>query len=497
MTLLLVLLGVNLATADLYPVVWVDEALHLDPAVNLYLGNGLRSTAWGGQPVSETWVGYTPLYAVLMAGWLHLFGFSLLAVRSFSHLLGLAAIGVVWLGCRRHGLLRSPKTRVALVVLAACGAGLSFSYRCGRPDTVLFLLFAAAFCAASVHSRLPRAAILLVLGSLIPIAGLQGIAYAALIGVAVTLVATRRAVEPVLTLGVGCGLGMGAYFAVMAHLRLWETFRTVTLVHNGLDANLLDGVVRRLTAFPKVAIEDPSGLLLLVVCLGILLRASHPQSASSLLPALFGATTAVFVPTLMCAVGRYALYYSWMAWIPLTIGTLVALEALDRVTVWRHLSVALLGAATLVGLPAQLALGLLDSHARSYRRVEEVVRAAVPQGAVAYCDPAAYYAAKPRAGQLFLTPYNPQLTARDIGSINAVVVRTDASLIWERPAREIERDFRPVELPAPPANRLPAMRLHWKYNDYASLRGWEPRPGEGAAGHRPRPSLPGAGRAPR
>jgi len=40
-----VFLVLNVATADLFPVVWVDEVMYIDPAVNLYLGHGFRSTA--------------------------------------------------------------------------------------------------------------------------------------------------------------------------------------------------------------------------------------------------------------------------------------------------------------------------------------------------------------------------------------------------------------------------------------------------------------------
>jgi hypothetical protein len=381
--ILLLLLLANLATADLFPVVWLDEALHVDPAVSLWKGDGLRSTAWAGQAASETWVGYTPLYAILLAGWMKVFGFSLLSVRGFGHLLGLLAVAAAWCGLRRHGLLRSPRLRLAFVVLAACGAGTSFSYRCGRPDALLFFLAAAGFLASSVRRRIPRNALLLVAGALLPIAGLQGAAWSALFGAILVAFAGKRALEPVVVLVAGCTLGLAGLYAVLERLGLWETFRSVTLAANGVGAGPLRDGLARLELFPHVAVEDPSVVLLLVLALVIVALSLRNGRQPSLAPALFGALVATLVPTALCAAGRYALYYAWMAWVPLVVGTLASVEALGPSHGFRRFSCALLSASAVVGLPFQLALGLADASARSHRRVEEVVAAGVPPGSVA------------------------------------------------------------------------------------------------------------------
>ena len=474
--LLLLLFLVNVLTADLFPVVWLDEALHVDPAVSLFRGEGLRSTTWGGQPVTETWVGYTPLFAIALAGWMRLFGFGLTVVRAFGHALGLVAVGAVWLGVRRHGLLRTSRARLLLVLLASCGAGASFSYRCGRPDPLLFLLFAAGFLASTVRGRAARTGLLLSAGSLVPAAGFQGLAFAVLFGALVVLFVRGKALEAVLVFLSGCGLGLAAFVATLSGLGLWSRFREVTLAANGIGAGLLDAAAARLELFPQVAIEDPSTVLLLVLCVGTLALAAREGRGRSLAPALFGALAAVLVPTALCAAGRWALYYSWMSWVPLVVGTLVSMEALEGLHRPGRPFRLLLAASVLVGLPLQLALGLFDAKARSYRRVEEVVAAGVPHGAVAYCDAAAYYAVRARASRLFLPSYNRHLTAANLQSIDAVVLRTGDGFSWEKPHPAIEAAFRPLDVPAPPASRAKAFRLHWIYGDYATLRAWEKRP---------------------
>jgi hypothetical protein len=48
-------LAFNLATAERFPVPWVDEIMFADPAVNLLLGNGFTSSAWFGQRKDAFW----------------------------------------------------------------------------------------------------------------------------------------------------------------------------------------------------------------------------------------------------------------------------------------------------------------------------------------------------------------------------------------------------------------------------------------------------------
>jgi hypothetical protein len=475
LALLVLLVGINLATAELFPVVWLDEVQLVEPAANLATGSGFHSSAWAWQPRSEIWLSYMPLYPLVLSGWLRLFGVSLLSVRSFGIVLAAISIGAVWLAARRHGILESPSSRIALVALAGCGAGMSFSYRCGRGDTVTFALLAFSFLAASDRSSVRRRLVLLALGAFVPISGLQGMAFVALLGAVLLLFVERRAVEPILLLAAGGVLGLAAFSLALGATGLWETFSRVIVAGRGLSGSVVANALDRLATFPKVAIEDLSAVLLALLCLAGLLPLGTGFRSRILSAQAFGAISAAWIPTLMCGAGRYALYYAWMVWIPLCLAALRFHERGDGSAVPPAARRVALVAAILVGLPLQLALGFLDYSARSARLVDEMVASQVPPGVVVYCDPAAYYAARLRASRVILTSYNPQVTDEEVASVGAVVARLGPGQIWEQVDGRIEERWQPKKGPVLPQARLEGFRLHWKYEDYATLRVWERR----------------------
>src|SRR5258706_1732172 len=83
--LLLAILLVNLATALRYPAVCQYEVMYTDPAANLILGKGFTSTAWYVQTGEKFWAANTPLHEMALSGWIRIFGFSPLAVRSINY----------------------------------------------------------------------------------------------------------------------------------------------------------------------------------------------------------------------------------------------------------------------------------------------------------------------------------------------------------------------------------------------------------------------------
>ncbi len=477
LALLVLLVGINLATADLYPVVWLDEVQLVEPAVNLATGSGFHSSAWGSQPWSETWLSYMPLYPLVLSVWLRLFGVSLLSARSFGIVLAAVSIGVAWLAARRHGVLRTERARIAFVVLAGCGAGLSFSYRCGRGDTVTFALLAASFLAASDDSPLRRRFALLALGALIPISGLQGLAFVGLLGAILLAFVGRRVLEPVLLLTAGGVLGLALLSAILRVMGLWETFSRVIVAGRGLGGSVLTNALDRLTRFPSVAIEDQSAVVLGLLCLAGLLFRSEGFRSRILSAQAFGAVCAVWVPTLMCAAGRYALYYAWMVWIPLCLAALRFHERGEGSAVTPAVGRTVLVAAALVGLPLQLALAFINYPARSARLVDEMVASEVSPGLVVYCDHAAYYAARRTASRVLLTSYNSRITQEEIASVGAVVARVGPGQVFEQVDRRLEALWQPKSAPVLPGARFDAFRLHWVHGDYATLRVWERRKG--------------------
>ena len=115
-----------------------------DPAVNLVLQGQFSSTVWFVQRGNEFWAGNTPLYTLMLAAWLKVFGISVLVVRSLNYVLMAVAMGLLWELTRREHWIRRPDLRLALCALLLTSRGMVFTYRMGRYDVLGLVLFAAA-----------------------------------------------------------------------------------------------------------------------------------------------------------------------------------------------------------------------------------------------------------------------------------------------------------------------------------------------------------------
>src|SRR5690242_7791630 len=114
--LLSVWLALNLLTAKVSPIVLTDEALFADPAWHLATGKGFTSTFWA-QPTGTFYATNVPLYFVILAQWIKLFGLSPLGVRSLDMVLVVFASAAFWLAVRVGGLVRSPRAAFAMLLV--------------------------------------------------------------------------------------------------------------------------------------------------------------------------------------------------------------------------------------------------------------------------------------------------------------------------------------------------------------------------------------------
>ena len=143
-------IAVNVATlGNLEP--WIDEVMLLDTAYNAAVHGSWSTTAWyrvvGEYPFST----YPPLYQMLAAAWIGLFGGSIVVVRS----LNLFITFMLGLGClrllRRHAMPLTPGAVAMFTVLLWGTAEMAWMYRCGRPDMLCALLTVGAVLAIDRH----------------------------------------------------------------------------------------------------------------------------------------------------------------------------------------------------------------------------------------------------------------------------------------------------------------------------------------------------------
>ncbi len=128
------LLALDLASFSLFPTCWCDEVSFSEPAINLALHGRFETSVWPAQPAGTFWAANTPMYPLVLAGWIKIFGQTLLAVRSLNYfLIALSCLGVWFVACRFQ-LSHNRGSRLLLIPLVHLAYGVSFAYRSSRPD---------------------------------------------------------------------------------------------------------------------------------------------------------------------------------------------------------------------------------------------------------------------------------------------------------------------------------------------------------------------------
>jgi hypothetical protein len=203
----MILLGLNLITASWWPVPWTDEALFLDPAATWFFQESFTSSLWHTQPYGEFWISNAPGYSLTLAGWLKVFGFSLLSSRSLNMVL--QAI-LVWIctNWAQKQMKFKPLQLVLLALLLSWPNSAAFMARSGRYD-MMACLCSTLMVLSLLNGRSVRIAVI-VTGVLMPWICLPALAFTAVAAVLLGPISGRW-IRIILHLG----------SAVMGFLALW------------------------------------------------------------------------------------------------------------------------------------------------------------------------------------------------------------------------------------------------------------------------------------
>jgi hypothetical protein len=424
---ILVLFLINLMTISGFPIVWEDEVMQVDPAINFASGEGWRSRAWYSQSAQEFWAANNPLYPALLSGWVKAFGVSPAAVRSFN-LFQLSLVTLVLLAAAdMAGCLQSLLAKLTFVFALWCGGIMSFTYRGGRADITTMLVFACvawAFFRCRRSCGAPGSGNLLLFLSCMPIAsaGIQGLPYLAALA-AVAWLLCEDVAKQLLAAFAGTVAGAIALLAAMFARGVLKVFLSNTFAAGyslpGTVAQYL--LIRDRAATQRLAAVWASmkpariwhsmtldgilaGALGVLVVLGLRAAAARKFRLRSAVCA--GLLLSVAVPVFMTAAGRYADYYHWMSVAPVV---LCAVAAAGEAGVSRRLSffcLALLAVGAASGLPLDLYRNFRDGNARDYARVRALLRENTNGHDVIYGDPAGYYAAREQGVEFYSISYS-------------------------------------------------------------------------------------------
>jgi hypothetical protein len=126
----------------------------------------------------------------------------------------------------------------------------------------------------------------------------------------------------------------------------------------------------------------------------------------------------------MNAIGKFPIYYFWMAAVPLAIGIVAQLgmEGRERL---RPLIMVLLVLASLCGFPMRLAAVAMNWNSLDQRPIQQFVKQYLSPGDFVIADFKAYYAVKKHARALYAPTYVGIMTDDERQRITALLVRPD------------------------------------------------------------------------
>lgn len=414
---------VNISTATLYPAVWLDEVMFLDPAANLFLGKGFQTTTWPHLHREAFFAGYPPLYSIVLAGWMNVTELNPTGVRALNYILIILAATMIWWVVVRGNWISAMWHRVMLVALVLLGYGVSMGYRSGRPDTLMVLLVVGIWLAFTIRRTALRYMMLMIISSAMPLTGLQLLPFTMILLALLLVFVGRQYSKELLTvfLGVcvGCGLLVSIYLANGVFGDFLVSIRGDT--STGLLGALLGrGAFHHENKLPK----DFSLFVLVAAGVWLLIIQGRNKSFYWRSPLCFGLAGAFLIPLAIVSTGKFPTYYAWMAYLPLAVCVVIALSSASGSFRGRSIVVALMIAACLVGLPFQLAFACYDREDRRYEPVEELAAAHIVKDDWVFCDYGAYYAVKNRAEMVFVMNSRKKLSesAEDRQRITVMIV---------------------------------------------------------------------------
>jgi len=398
---------------------WIDEVMMLDTPYNAAFHGSWSTTAWyrvaGQYPFST----YPPLYQVMAAAWMRIFGGSLVTVRSMNLLLMILLGGVCLRLMKRIGISLTPWTTALFACLLWGTSEMAWMYRNGRPDMLNALLVALTLLSVEYDlmskTMVSRIAVVFA-AALLMCSGIQAAVYLCALWMFFFMVGGERRKECLrllVTLLSGLSLGMICVALFMMIHGRWLAFVTSIVQYSAT----LSGFA--LTVLPWVG--DSLGvdvapytqkLLLLTTKTGLGQRLLSMTEFHSFL--VLSAMTliayisyfhtdlrvlrydrgflclllAFFAPVMLVVAGRFTTYYRWMAYLPLLF-SIVSIAA--RCQLWQNIFCVAAVVLSLLGIKSMAS----DEHCNYENLCSFVQRQHFRLADVVVCPFSVFYEMKP------------------------------------------------------------------------------------------------------
>ncbi len=379
---------------------WIDEVMFLDTSYNAAFHGSWATTAWyrvaGQYPFST----YPPLYQMLATVWMWLFGGSWVAVRSMNLFITFVLGGACLRLMKCHGVVLTPWTAALFTMLLWGTAEMAWMYRNGRPDMLCALMFVCSIHAIDRWRLSPvptNGAFLLITAkpclyviltsALVLCSGVQAAVCLCAFWLFLFMVVKGGRGEAIrllvlLLTGIFSGTLIVALF-MLAHGRLVAFASSIIQYSDTLSSLALvvlprAGEVLGFSPTPYMQkllelrtssslgerlatiVQFRSFILLSVVALMAYMsffrnKLSRLLGDRGFLSLLF----ALYVPVAMNLAGRFAIYYRWMAFLPLMVA-ITSIAA--RCRLWRVVFAVVAMAMSALGIKSMLPDGHCDNN---------------------------------------------------------------------------------------------------------------------------------------
>ena len=423
----LVLLVIDFGSVSLYPTVWCDEVSFGEPAINLAREGQFVTSVWPMQTAGTFWTANTPLYPLILSEWIHCFGQSLLALRSLNYvLISVACLGV-WLLTCSFQLSNHRASRLLLLPLIHLAYGVSFAYRCNRPDMLGLIILILYVASLRIHRTTLRNILLATCGIAAVWTGPQlGI----LIGIGASLAWILRWIRfsDVTATAVGGIMGVVAFvFVLHINHAIPNFMASVALGRTGGT-----GIVHSSATKAWQTILSYTGDYSLIP----LLAASAYLTISGW--KLFSGQTrkqvgflwfwVMLVPALLNTTSKYGYYYSYMVYIPACLLLLLTSDRIRQVepsAKWRSRYLVYAAAAAItIGLPTRLIIAKTYINASSRAVITNEMQRHIHHDDIALVENAVFFEAKAVTHQIFGEFYFRfgKITDSEKSTVNVLVI---------------------------------------------------------------------------
>ncbi|MDX2097559.1 MAG: hypothetical protein SFW36_07250 [Leptolyngbyaceae cyanobacterium bins.59] len=401
--------------------------MFIDPAANLYLGNGFTSATWYGQIKDEFWAGYPPLYSLLLYAWMRVYGLSLATARSLNILLTVITAFLLWVSVQRLHLVKTASARISLVLLLLFIQNYTFNLTAGRPDPLMLLITTLVLLVSSIRSQPWRYGGLVAVCTLFPLTGLSLVVYS-VISVALVLIFLQgKFVAEAIAIAIGLFAGLVTLYGIYQANGVWDQFifstkNNPTLVGHNLASSLSESL--RFGGF----LQNRNFQILLTLLISIAIYRILKRDLQWRSTICFGLAASFVIPLGMRFAGAYLFYNGWMASLPLIICLCSNWEQLPifRIKQWMVTALSgLLLTVCILGPHLRIIDLITNWQALDQAPVSALIERNVSSQDWVFSDSLAYYAAKPKAAVTMTHWYRSIITPSEKQQVSVLILRPE------------------------------------------------------------------------